>query len=66
LGRIAYVLLLVVMVGGLWLYADSKRADAEQGKEFSKPLISAADGDTSATPDDTLAPEEPSTEEAGG
>jgi hypothetical protein len=67
LGRIVYLVLLVVLVGGLWMYADSRKAIGEAGLEYAKPLITAVDSDQGAdVSDDTLAPEEPAVEEAGG
>ena len=67
MGRIVYLVLLVVLVGGLYMYADSKKANAEAAREYDKPLVSALDSEQGAdVSDDTLAPEEPAVEEAGG
>jgi len=67
LGRIVYLVLLVVLVGGLYMYADSKKAMSEAAREYDKPLASAVDAVQGAdVSDDTLAPEEPAVEEAGG
>jgi len=47
------------------MYADAKKAMSDEGQALEKPLFTAIDNGTETT-DDTLAPEEPSTEEAGG
>jgi len=67
LGRIVYLLLLVVLVGGLYMYADSKKTMSDEASEYGKPLVSAVDSEQPGVSDDaTLAPEEPAVEEAGG
>ena len=68
MGRIVYLLLLVVLVGGLYMYADSKKAMSEAAREYDKPLASAVESEqgADASDDTTLAPEEPAIEEAGG